>query len=326
MISPSHQVVAAINDKLEDFRPALEFAKNKMEEATDHQSMSVASLGFAKLLLEGYQISVITDEPCMDPGPGEKANPTPHNWEVETKDGTTIKKGEHQGTPEAMEWFKNQFLKESDSVDLVLVTKKPLPKLKGNGKSTAGQGDLVIGKRSYISIVEDPYEHACGLVELKTDDYKVKAGQCVLELASLSTTSRFGRNVALLATDCKHKWELYYFTDSKTIPRRQYLHSTSNGQKCWEDFRALIDSSGTRQLQAPTARYKQALSEVEEADNEEEQDLGGFDSLLEDSKIKALEKQAMLEILANGLGEVYGERPVVPAWARAQAACPDYFL
>ena len=80
-----------------------------MEEATDHKPMSAASIGFAKLLLEGYQISVETDEPCMDPGPGEEANPTPYEWKVETNDGDTIKIGEHQGTPEAMEWFKHHF-------------------------------------------------------------------------------------------------------------------------------------------------------------------------------------------------------------------------
>ena len=297
-----------------------------MEEATDHKPMSAASFGFAKLLLEGYQISVETDEPCMDPGPGEEANPTPYEWKVETKDGGTIKKGEHQGTPEAMEWFKNHFLKESAGFDLVLVTKKHLPKLKGNGKSAAGEGDLVIGNGVYITRVADPYQHAYGLVELKTDEYKVKPGQSVLELASLSTTSRFGRNVCLLATDCKGKWQLYYFKDFNTILQREYLHSTCNGRKCWEDFKTLIGNSETRQLQAPTARYKRTLSGVEEADEEREQDLGGFDSQLGDSKTKALEKQAMLETLANGLAEVYGERPIVPAWATAQAACRDYFL
>ncbi|CAB9524496.1 hypothetical protein SEMRO_1544_G281260.1 [Seminavis robusta] len=94
--------LAAINEQIQAFNPALEFAKKEMEEATDHKPMSAASFGFAKLLLEGYQISVETDEPCMDPGPGDEANPTPYEWKVETKDGDTIKKGEHQWTPEAM--------------------------------------------------------------------------------------------------------------------------------------------------------------------------------------------------------------------------------
>ena len=87
-----------------------------------------------------------------------------------------------------------------------------------------------------------------------------------------------------------------------------------------------MGNSETRESQAPTTSYKQTLSGVEEGIDEREQDLGGFGSLLEDSKTKALEKQAMLEMLANGLAEVYGERPIVPAWATAQAACPDYFL
>jgi len=297
-----------------------------MDEKTYHKAMSTASLLFAKLLLEGYQIAVETDEPCMDPGPGEEANPTPYEWKVETKDGDTIKKGEHQGTPEAMEWFKTHFLEESDGFGLVSVTNKPLPKLKANGRSAAGAGDLVIGKGAYITKVDDPHAHAYGLVELKTDDSRVKPGQSVLELASLSRISRFGRNIALLATDCEDKWQLYYFKDSKTILQREYHHSTSNGRKCWEDFKTLIINAETRQLQAPTARYKQTLTGLEEADEEEEQDLGGFESQLDDSKTKALENQAMLEKLANGLAEVYGERPIVPAWATAQAACPDYYL
>ena len=46
---------------------------------------------------------------------------------------------------------------------------------------------------------------------------------------------------------------------------------------------------------------------MEEADKEREQDLGGFDSQLEESKTKALEKEAMLEKLATGLAKVYGE-------------------
>ena len=71
------------------------------------------------------------------------------------------------------------------------------------------------------------------------------------------------------STDCKkHKWQLYHFKDLKTTLRREHLHSTSNGRKCWEDFKTLIGNSETRKLQAPTARCKQTLSGMEEADEE----------------------------------------------------------
>ena len=42
--------------------------------------------------------------------------------------------------------------------------------------------------------------------------------------------------------------------------------------------------------------------------------------------MKAVERQAMLENMPNQLAEMYGERPVVPEWARAEATSPDYYV
>lgn len=57
-----------------------------------------------------------------------------------------------------------------------------------------------------------------------------------------------------------------------------------------------------------------------------EQDLSGFElSTVDLKKTEALEHEALLEPLADHLGDIYGERPVVPSWARAEARYPDYF-
>jgi hypothetical protein len=62
------------------------------------------------------------------------------------------------------------------------------------------------------------------------------------------------------------------------------------------------------------------------ATHNEEQDTEGFHVPdREQKKMKATEDHAMLERLADHLGDMYGERPVVPFWARAEARCPDYY-
>ena len=60
-------------------------------------------------------------------------------------------------------------------------------------------------------------------------------------------------------------------------------------------------------------------------DQENDQDLSSFD-LGEDKKQKAVENEAMLHRLAYYLGDLYGERPVVPDWARAATTCPNYYM
>ena len=40
---------------------------------------------------------------------------------------------------------------------------------------------------------------------------------------------------------------------------------------------------------------------------------------------KAVERHAALKNLANQLAKVYGERPVIPEWARAEITCPGYY-
>ena len=112
--------------------------------------------------------------------------------------------------------------------------------------------------------------------------------------------------------------------------RRVYRH----GQKCWEDFRALLDAAETRTLKPPSKRVRPVLPNFEEArvgqeegepdEDSNEQNLEGFDSA--DPKIAALDRHAQLDALANHLGDIFGERPVIPVWARAERTCPDYYL
>lgn len=77
-----------------------------------------------------------------------------------------------------------------------------------------------------------------GLVELETDKYPLKVGQNLLELLSLSTASTFKKAVVLLATDCNKKWELFFFSDGRTITSKVYDH----GSKTWDDFFQLLNT------------------------------------------------------------------------------------
>lgn len=314
----------------EAYKPALDFAKQQLQAKTVHKAMSIASYQFARLLLWGFRIEVEVDAPNSELG--SSADPPSYSWTVETTANETLNIGEHQGTPRAKEWFSQHFLQDSnEALGLQVVTGAPLPELKANQRSTAGKGDLVIGKKSDFAIPGVvPYEHAHGLVELKTDEYPLKPGQNVLELASLATISRFGRNVALLATDCGEKWELIFFKDLRTINRRPYAH----GRKCWEDFKELLDAVETRVLEEHASKKLkravrpnfEAVAEEEIGNEHNEQDLDGFDVGQNDSKLNAVERQAMLNNLSNQLGAMYGERPVVPEWAHAATTCPDYYM
>eukprot|EP00978_Attheya_sp_CCMP212_P006194 scaffold13993_cov51-Attheya_sp.AAC.7 len=297
----------------EELQPVVDFARQQLEAKTDHRAMSVASYDFARLLLNGVSLSIEIDAPNQEKGSTEDSL-TPYSWTVETKDNEIVNKGEHNGTPGARDWFKQHFLEESDDLGLVVVTGDPLPEIKANGRSTAGKGDLVIGHPGQLKLAASPYEQAYGLVELKTS--RLKPAQNVLELASLATISRFQKNVTLLASDCTDQWEL----------------------KCWEDFKALLDKAESRVLAPPTGRYKPTLPNFEEAGEHEheagnfggksgaagEQDLDGFDY---GGDHKHIESQAMLDALATQLADIYGERPVLPQWARAETtSIPDYYI
>ena len=63
-----------------------------------------------------------------------------------------------------------------------------------------------------------------------------------------------------------------------------------------------------------------------EAFDEDDQNLDGFDLNNHDKKkFKAAEDHAVLERLADRLSDIYGERPIIPLWAHAEARVPNYY-
>ena len=254
-----------------------------------------------------------------------------------TENGTTVRLGEPEKTGGAMAWFQTNLLTSDTKLGLMNVTNRSLPEIKAGSLKTWGRGDLAIGLKTDLEYAarmgENPYIYSLGLIELKQDNVRLKTPQNVLQLASLSMISRVKHNCAVLATDCASQWELNLFQDENTIVSRRYIH----GRKCWEDFHELLQSV-LEETRLPQKRKRSSGSDdrrqqttthhrPDGADDLLDQDLSGFEDNRGDSSLKdrALEGQARLEMLATALGEIYGERPVVPEWARAENRCPDYY-
>jgi hypothetical protein len=305
------------------YQPVIEFVKKQMEEHTETKAFSKAGYTFARLLLNDRGIQVRTAAVNLEQG--QCVDPPVFDWTIETKDDQQLRPGEHFKTSNARDWFLQNFLAQDKVFGLKVVTGCSLPELTGHHKKANGKTDLVIGKKDELDISSDAYDFAFGIIELKQDIYPIKKGQNILELASLSTISRVGQNCSLLATDCNKAWELYWFEDTRTIVRGVYRSS----RKCWEDFKALLEGAEQRVLGPPSKHPRPVLPNYEasiDAEDDhalEEQNLDGFDA--GDSKIKSLELQAQLSALANDLGALYGNRPSIPFWARAENRCPDYY-
>ena len=305
------------------FQPVIEFAKQQMDKHTEGRAFSKAGYTWARLLLSERGIQVRTKELNLDGGQGSE--PEGFHWTVETKDNEVVRPGENYKTKGAMDWVLQNFLRSDDMFGLKVVTGSALPELRGHTKKANGKSDLVIGKKAELQIATatDPYDFAFGLIELKQDIYYINKGQNVLELASLATISRVGKNSSLLATDCNTQWELYWFEDERTIVRGVYR----SGRKCFEDFRRLLMDAESRVLRPPSRQTRLVLPNFEEhgeeVDPDDEQNLDGFGA--DDPKTKALERQGQLDALADYLGDLYGVRPNVPSWAMAKNTCPDYY-
>lgn len=297
-------------------QPLVDFATHSMENATVHRPMSNASVVFASELLEGYGVSCETNPVIHEKGSQE--DPPHYDWTVVAEDKKIWPKTEHGGTGAACVWFETHLMDANDPHGLKVVTGSNLPELKANRRRTSGKGDVAVGILKDMNVVpNEPYLYAKGLIELKTNEADLKTGQNMLELMALSTASSFGKAVALLATNCSTNWEVFHFSDARTVQRKIYAH----GRKAWEEFAELIRDAEERRAQTQTLVSKAAL-----ATHDEEQDIDGFDfPAPEQKKMKAMEDHAMLERVADYLGDKYGERPVVPLWARVEARCPDYY-
>jgi hypothetical protein len=294
----------------EEYKQLAAFAKEEMDNRTKHKPMSEASVPFAEEILKGYGFTVAVDPFITECGSG--ADPPPYSWKNVDGKSKEWKKGEHAGTPGARDWVRDNLLGDDTTFSLKVVTGSMLPKVKANRRSASGKGDLAIGDPLSMNYGEE-YLFANGLVELKTDEFPLKTGQSLLQLLALSMISRFKTGVALLATDCHTKWETFHFSNGRTVQRRIYQH----GRKAWEDFMELLKSPGTRVFKIKTDLI----------DEEDEQNLDGFNfGDRESKKMKAMQDEALLERMADHLGHVYGERPVVPLWARAESRVPDYYV
>lgn len=231
---------------------------------------------------------------------------------------TTVKLGEPQGTPGARTWFQNNFLAGTELEEIGFAIKvctgALLPTLKAAGKQAKGKGDMVIGVEKWLNLADSVYEQAPGLIELNTDEYPIKVGQMILEITAFSKISRYGRGVVLMATNCNDKWRLVWFHDHNTIHRKNY----SSARKCWMDFVFLLQRAETRGNEMQPAQKLVTI-------DEDEQDLDGFEPG-DNKKQRAVDNEATLQLFANYLGDLYGERPVMPDWARAATTCPNYYM
>ena len=291
-----------------------DFAQSEMDNRTENKPMSEASIEWAESILASYRVQHKTST-TVNTDAGSSDDPPRYEWTIQTNSGEVWSKSEHRGTPGALEWLKEHFLDTNGAYELKVVTGASLPKVKGNRKSATGKADIAIGTKSDINY-GDTYTFVRGLIELKTDKSPLKTGQNLLELLALSTASSFERAVVLLATNCNDNWEVYHFASGTEVRRQIYKY----GRKAWEDFIRLVDSVGDRNY--PDQFWGAIIIPSSISD----QDLEGFPETDRDrKKAKAEEEEAMLERFADQLENIYGERPVVPSWARAHQRIPDYY-
>jgi hypothetical protein len=158
-----------------------------------------------------------------------------------------------------------------------------------------------------------------GLIELKTDKTLLIVGQNLLQIVALSMASSFGTGFSLLTTDCIEKWEVYSFSSYRQI---QHKAGYKDGKQACKDFMQLIKTVNDRKFEGSKEAQLETVEEAQGC----EQDLDRFEIPTGyKRKAKALEEEHTLEQFADYLCEIYGERPIVPRWARAEARCPDYF-
>ena len=296
----------------------MDFVQNEMDDRTKNKDMSKATVAWAESILAAYCLKHDRTKEVIH-AVGSFEDPPSYEWTVQTTvqttEGETWNKSEHSGAQGALKWLKRNFLPTKSTYDLKVVTGAKLPQVQGNRKSATGKTDVLIGRAQDIHH-GSTFDFAMGVVELKTDKYALKVGQNLLELLALSTASSFKKGVVLLATDCNRKWELFYFSDGTTITSEVYEH----GRKAWDDFLQLLDSAKDRNYVDGSSLWISSLPEVIE------QDLEGFGMSNRDKKkAKAEEEETMLEHFADKLGELYGERPTIPWWGRADAKIPDYY-
>ena len=327
----------------DDLHTLADFARSQLAAHTVSKDMSQASGDFAADLLLGRGITCEAEMSCDERGTREE--PTPFVWTYILKDASTVQQNEHQATQDVKEWALKSFGAEFPFY-IEKVTGENLPKIDGNHKSATGKSDLCVGNKTDFELYKrngfSLFDQAMGLIEIKTDQYPLKIPQMQLQLASLSTRSRFGWGVVLMGTDGNSKWTIFRFSQHNTISHRVY----SSGRKCLEDFQCLLSSIEDRVKEMNRKRIKlQSIRErganARGADMGaalesspiaapvfgQEQDLCGFEGQLDNSRDRAIENELFLHRLAEYLGDLSGdeERPEVPKWALAGNTCHSYY-
>ena len=127
----------------------MEFVQSEMDDRTKNKDMSKASTDWAESILTSYRVKHDRVKEVVD-AVGSFKDPPPYKWTIQTIEGETWNKGEHGGTPGALEWLKENFLRSSSPFNLKVVTGAKLPKVKGNHKSATGKTDILIGKTKDI--------------------------------------------------------------------------------------------------------------------------------------------------------------------------------
>ena len=122
---------------------------------------------------------------------------------------------------------------------------------------------------------------------------------------------------------------MYYCNQTFFLSRNNLARVEGGVFHIWEDFKAILDQAESKTLEPPSKippvlpNYEHPMDD-EAAEGLDEQNLDGFE--VKDTKVAAVDRHARLNELANRLGDLYGERPVVPKWATAERNCPNYYL
>jgi hypothetical protein len=217
------QMLQSMDKKLDDF-------------ASVSQAMSEATANFTKLLLQDLGVKHILRPVIKDTGVGEVNKYLWCNEEQET-DG-------HAGCKLILETELLPLALDGSPLGLFDVRSQPLPELKAGKRKSNGFSDLALGLQESMDYALENFpdlmlSYAAALVELKTQKARLKQGQLLLQLISLSQISGNGQGVVVFGTDCVDKWLLLHFLSYNTVVVQPYMQ----GKKRLTNFKTVVAGS-----------------------------------------------------------------------------------
>jgi hypothetical protein len=96
-------------------------------------------------------------------------------------------------------------------------------------------GYLDVGIRSHNPCTASAFSFALGGIEFKTDKYKLKLAQMLLELTGMSILSTYGQGVANMGTDLIGKWMVLHFDEPNHIMVSHYA-SANDALKAFREL------------------------------------------------------------------------------------------